>query len=128
MTVETALVTQLQTSAALVALVGTRIEPVTNAQSGSWPALTYQQISHPKEHTQEGDGMQSPRFQLTATATTFSEVCAVTAAARAVLDGVQWGGGYTSFADGQVDSYAAQSGQRGVFVRRLDVVIWYGAG
>lgn len=126
MSVETALVTQLETSTALVALVGTRIEPVINAQSGSWPALTYQQISGPKEHSQDGDGMSYPRFQLVATATTFAGAAAVMDAARAVVDGKLWGGGYASFCENQFDSYAAQAGERGVFIRRCDVVVWYG--
>jgi hypothetical protein len=125
MSVEQALVTRLETSAALVALVGTRIEPVVNAQSGTWPALSYQQISGPREHSHDGCGIQFPRFQLTATATTFTEAAAVMAAARAVLDGFGWHG-YNSFCENQLDSYAPQAGERGVYIRRMDVVIWYG--
>lgn len=123
MTIETALVTQLETSAALVALVGTRIEPVINAQSGAWPALTYQQISGPEEHTHDGGaGFGMLRFQLVATAETYSQAAQVMAAARAVINGARWGD-YASFVDGASDAWAEQAGERGVFVRRMDVLV-----
>lgn len=125
MSVETDLMLRLQSSSSLAALVSTRIEPVINAQSGFWPALSYQQISGPQDYTHDGPGMAYPRFQLTATGTTFADVVAVMSAVRALLDGRRWGA-YTSFCENQLDSYAADAGQQGVYIRRLDVVIWYG--
>lgn len=129
MTLETALVAELDGAAGLVALVETRIEPVLNAQSNVWPALTYQQISGPLDYSHDGPGMTYPRFQLTATATTFTQVVAVMSAARAALEGdhADFGGEgerATVFVENQFDSYAAESGETGVYVRRCDVVIW----
>lgn len=125
MSVETALLDRLKSSSILTGLVGSRIEPVINAQSSGWPALTYQQISGPHDYTHDGPGMNHPRFQLTASATTFSEAVAVMTAACAMLDGKRWSS-YTSFCENQFDSYAIESGQQGVYIRHVDVVIWYG--
>ncbi len=128
-TIEESIVAELDGDATLVALVGTRIEPVRNAQSSTWPALSYQQISGPLEYSHDGPGMGYPRFQLTATDTTFLGVITVMNAARAALEGdhADFGGSgvrATVFVENQFDSYAAESGQRGVYVRRCDVVIW----
>lgn len=123
MTIEQDLVTRLLAESTLTALVVDRIEPVLNAQDTTLPALSYQLISRPTEHTHDGPGVNYPRIQLTAIARTYAQVQAVIGACKTAVDGVSWGGGVASFCDNEFDGYAAQSDEAGLFVRRIDVVV-----
>lgn len=123
MTIEQDLVTRLLAESTLTALVVDRIEPVLNAQDTTLPALSYQLISRPTEHTHDGPGVNYPRIQLTAIARTYAQVVAVIGACKTAVDGVSWGGGVASFCDNEFDGYAAQSDEAGLFVRRIDVVV-----
>jgi len=115
-------VTRLLAEATLTALVGDRIEPVLNSQDTALPALSYQTISRPTEHSHDGPGMSRPRVQITAIAKTYAQVVAVLAAVKLALDGVSWGNGCASFVDNEFDGWD-NSRAEGVFVRRLDVVV-----
>jgi hypothetical protein len=128
MSVETTLVGYLALQPAVVALVGSRIEPVQNAQGTALPAVAYQMISRPQDYSQSGPGMAMPRIQFTISAATFAEVVAVADALRPALAGHKFTAGdgeYTSFVDNEMDGIAPAAGQAGYFLRRMDVVIWH---
>jgi hypothetical protein len=121
--IEETLVARLLAETTLTALVGQRIEPVLNSQDTALPALSYQLISRAGEHSQDGPAINRPRIQLTALATTYSQVVAVLAACKTAVDGVSWGGGVSSFCENEFDGYQADSRETGVFVRRMDVLV-----
>lgn len=121
--IEEQLTARLLAQPEVVALVGNRIEPVLNSQDTPLPALSYQTIGRPTDHSHDGPGISRPRVQLTAIAATYAQVVAVLAACKLALDGVSWGNGCASFVDNEYDGYQAMSRDIGVFVRRMDVVV-----
>lgn len=77
-----------------VLIVGGRVHPVLLPQNPTYPALTYQLISDPREHSLEGvDGLVEARYQLTAWALLYADVRSTTEAVRVALDGFSgtWG-------------------------------------
>lgn len=87
MTIEATLYTRLSGYSALTALVGDRIYPQRLPQEVTFPAMTYQLISHPEqEHCMVGDvGITNPRFQFTAWGDTHIEVVNIIAQVKAAL-------------------------------------------
>lgn len=81
---ETILFTKLSGTAALTALVGTRIYPLIIPQGATYPAVTYQRISTMAREgcMSEDDGLARARIQVTAWAETFTS-------AKAVIDQVR---------------------------------------
>jgi len=78
----------LTTDAGVVALVGSRVYPLVVPQDATLPAIAYQQISGPRDHTHSGpSGLVRARMQLTFVGSSYSEAKAVADAARAALDG-----------------------------------------
>lgn len=126
MSLESALVGYLLRQPGLVALVGSRIEPVRNVQGSVMPAVAYQLISRPQEYSHDGPGMGQPRIQLTISGATFTDVSAVADVLRTLLAGRRFtseAGEFTAFVENEDDGIAPTSGQAGYFVRRMDVVI-----
>ncbi|MBK8211568.1 MAG: DUF3168 domain-containing protein [Rhodospirillales bacterium] len=126
MSLEYALVGYLLRQPEVVALVGSRIEPVRNVQGSVMPAVAYQLISRPQDYSHDGPGLGEPRVQLTISGATFTSVSAVANALRPLLAGKRFtdrDGEYTAFVENEDDGIAPTSGQAGYFVRRMDVVI-----
>lgn len=110
------------------AMTGIVMEPVQNVQAAALPAVTYQVISWPQDYSQDGAAMAWPRIQLTVSAATYADVVATVARLRAALSGVKFtasGWEYTSFVENDIDGLSPQAGQQGVYVRRMDVVVWH---
>ena len=64
---EEAIFTRATTGPTLQPLIGTRCYPVLLPQNPTYPAVTFQRISTPREHAMVADpGVAHPRFQLTA--------------------------------------------------------------
>ena len=81
-----ALYTKLSGTAGVSALVSTRIYPVVVPQNGSLPCITYQQISEPWAHAMGTDpGIRSPRYQISAWSTSYSQVKSVAKQVRTAL-------------------------------------------
>lgn len=126
MSLENALVGYLLRQPGLVALVGSRIEPVRNVQGSVMPAVAYQLISRPQDYSHDGPGIGEPRIQLTISGATFTSVSAVAEVLRPLLAGRRFtseAGEFTTFVENEDDGIAPTSGQAGYFVRRMDVVI-----
>lgn len=121
--IEETLVNRLLATPALTALVGDRIKPVRNDEDTALPALSYQLISRSSEYTHDGEGISSPRYQLTALGRTYAEAVAVIAACKIPLSGVRWPDGSSSMCENEMDGWNQQSRGTGVYVRRLDVVV-----
>lgn len=85
---ELAVYTLLKNAAAVSALVGARIYPLTAPQKPTYPLITYQRISGPRWTTLDGPtGIAQPRIQVDAYATTYAGAKALAAAIRQTLDG-----------------------------------------
>lgn len=123
-TVEEQLVARLLAQPEVTALVGDRIEPVLNSQDTPLPALSYQTVGRATEHTHDGALTSRPRVQVTAIASTYAQVVAVLQACKLALDGVGWGNGCASFVENEFDGHNADSRTAGVYVRRMDVMVW----
>ncbi len=124
--IETDLTAYVQRQAAITALIGTRFEPVLNTQGTVMPAVSYQMISGPRDHSHDGPGLTSYRVQLTVTDTTYTGMVAVAKLLASALDGKRWtgvDGSYVSFVENELDGMAPSAGQAGYYLRRIDVMI-----
>jgi hypothetical protein len=85
--IETALFTHLSTAAGMVALVGTRIYPVTLPQQPTLPAVVYQMISSApiQDRSAMAAGFTRSRFQFTVWASSDTSAAAVMAALRVAI-------------------------------------------
>lgn len=123
---EADLTTYLLAQSAITALIGTRFEPVLNAQGSLMPAVSYQVISGPTGYSHDGPAMTPWRVQLTVTDPTYTNTKAVAKLLRTALAGVVWtvsGRRYSSFVENELDGLAPPAGQTGYYLRRMDVVI-----
>ncbi len=77
----------LQTTAAITALVGTNIYPVTLPVDAPMPALQYSTVAHTSSPGFATDGMQKIRIQFDAWATQYSSALAIRAAVENALLG-----------------------------------------
>lgn len=86
---EQALRAFLLSYSAITDLIGTRIYPDILPQDPTYPAITYQEISGPRDYTQQGaDGVTTYRVQLDLWANTFEEVIPLRDAVEASVSGV----------------------------------------
>lgn len=112
----------------VVAATGIVMEPVQNVQAATLPAVSYQVISWPQDYSHDGAAMAWPRIQLTVSAATYADVVATVTRLRETLSGIKFtlaGHEYTSFVENDIDGLSPQAGQQGVYVRRMDVVVWH---
>jgi len=87
-TVEQAIVERLKTSAAVNALVSTRIAPWEQKQSEALPYITYFRVSSDREHTMSGsNGFCHAMIQIDCWAETYATAKDVAEAVRSVMDG-----------------------------------------
>lgn len=130
MTIEEGLYELLTMDTAVAALVGTRIYPLLVPQDADLPAMAYQRISGPRDHTHSGaSGLAMARMQLTYLASSYAAVKALAEAVRAALDGLRGSMGEVTVGscmlENEFDSWAAVFGLPTV---RHDYLIWYQEG
>jgi len=88
MIIEQGLHDKLAATAAITALVSTRIYYVRAPANVTAPYVTIQKISAPRGHTYTGpSGLAEARFQLNIIASTYTVCKSIAAAIQAVLDG-----------------------------------------
>lgn len=93
--IESGLFTFLSTNAGLEALIGQRIYPLRIPENATLPALAYQKVSGPSEHSKDGDmSLNHPRFQLTCWADKYADAKAVRTAVMAALQSFANGGSF----------------------------------
>lgn len=79
----------LSANTALAAIVATRIYPIILKEGSTFPALTYQRISSPAEHSLQGrSGLSTVRLQITCWADSFSAVASLKAAVREAIHSI----------------------------------------
>lgn len=107
---------------------GTRIYPIRLPEKVTLPAVTYQQVSAPKYHTQSGpSSVHSPRFQLNCWAETYLAAEQLAQEFVLALDGYQGNmSGHTVHAgfveeEGR-DDVDADTGR---FRKIVEIVIWH---
>ncbi len=128
MNIEEALYSHLTNDAGVSALVGNRVYPLMAPQDAALPHLVYQRISSPRLRSHGGpSGLAHPRFQITATAGSYSAARSLANAVRASLDGFRgtMGGGVSvgaSFLDNEADGYQDVAD---TYTVRLDVILWH---
>lgn len=124
---EEGLYTFLTTTAAIAALVGTRIYPLLIPLDATLPAAAYQRISGPFEAAHDGPtGLVRARIQITCVGATYAAARAVAAAIVTAMLGYRGAmGDYTvsvpvieNVRDDRADTLSA-------CVSRLDAIIWY---
>jgi hypothetical protein len=92
--IEQALMTKLNTIAALTTITSTRIYFVKAPQDVAKPYVAVQKISGVRSHSHEGaDGLVESRFQLSCFSTTYKQCKDMVEAIRGGLDGAKgfWG-------------------------------------
>lgn len=119
----------LVNSGLVTAVVGSRIFPLRIPAKTTLPALIYQKISGPSEHSKDGDmQLGNPRFQFTCWASTYDDAKTVIKAVRAALVGFTNGaamGGVTVaqiIVDSDNDLHDPETLEFGA---SLDAIIWY---
>ncbi len=127
MTIETGLRDKLAGTAAVSALVESRIYPLFVPQESPMPALAYQRISGRPTYSHDGDaGLGWARIQITCQAESYQEAKAVAAAVRTALTGASGVWDDTTvdaaFVENDRDGWADA---REAPVVRLDVTVWY---
>lgn len=119
----------LANHAPLIALVGTRIYPVTYAQGSEAPAIRYNVInSTPGLHMQGSDGLTDTLIQVDIRGTTYQSVIAVRDVLSALLHAFRGVQGATDF---RIISVSADRGVRfekpdniGFYTASIDFNIW----
>ena len=85
--IETALYTILADDAGVGGVAGDRIYPIGVPQDRTLPAVTYQQIAGPRDHTFDGaSGLVVGYYQVTAWAATYAAAKGLSEKLRAALD------------------------------------------
>lgn len=115
------LVTALENTAAVAALVGARIYPLTLPQKVTLPAIRYQLIDSPLDMSHSGPtDLVHPRIQLSVHAATHLAASQVIWALKTALHGRTIVGG-PSFVEEGPEDYEPETQQ---FMQHLDVIIW----
>lgn len=90
MNIEKAIVSILSNASAVTGIVGSRIFPlfVPQPAKDNLPAITYQQISGPRDHVMSGPtGLVNARFQINCWSKTYKGLREFANAVRTTLDG-----------------------------------------
>lgn len=83
-----AIVAILLASSTLTDLIGNRVYPNYVPQNAAMPAVTYQRISGPRDHTFDGpSGLVQSRYQLNSWGATYGDMESVADAVRIAMDG-----------------------------------------
>ena len=115
------LVSALENAAAVSALVGARIYPLTLPQGVTLPAIRYQLISSPLDASHSGaTALEHPRIQFSVYASTHLTASRVSRAVSNALHAKEIAGG-PSFVDLGPEDYDPETE---LFIRHLDVTIW----
>jgi len=129
MNIEKAIVSILSNASAVTDIVGTHIFPIFIPQPAkdNLPAVTYQQISGPRNHVMSGPtGLVSARFQINCWSKTYKGLREFANAVRTTLDGYtgtifgMWIQSVTLLDEGDVPSIKAENEQLSSFGKRLD--------
>lgn len=127
MTIEAGIYAHLITNSGVAALVATRIYPLLVPQDATLPALAYQRISGPRDHSHSGpSGLVFARMQLTYVAASYDGAKSLGEAVRAALDGFSGTMGQVTvdacLMDNERDDWAVAFEKP---VVRHDYLIWY---
>lgn len=130
MTIEEAIQAHLLATPNVAALVGVRVYPVKMPQRPTYPAVVYNRISGPREHSQDGSsGLAHPRFQLDCFAATYAGAKDLASKVRLALDGFRGSMGGVSgvdvnavFIEDDRDDY---DDDIHVYWVSLDAVVWH---
>ena len=127
MTLEEGLYAHLVADSGVAALVSTRVYPLLVPQDATLPAIAYQRISGPRDHSHTGTtGLALARIQLTLIASSYANAKALGTAVRTAMAGLRGSMGAVvvnaCLFDNERDDWAT------VFekpVVRHDYLIWY---
>lgn len=91
MSIETDLVTALNSDATVAALISDRVFPLVVPQDVTRPAIAYLVVSQPREYSHSGAAdFAFTRIQLTCEGTTYANAKALIAAVKAVVHAWGW--------------------------------------
>ena len=134
MSAEKAIYSILSTTGAVTQLVGDRIYPVQIDQVAGLPAITYQQISGPREHNVDGPiGWVQARYQINCwtegDSGAYLEVCDLATAVREAIDG--YSGTSASLVidhifvedEGDMPNLSAENSELNMYGKRIDAQI-----
>lgn len=133
MEIEAGLYSKLSGTAAVTALVGTRMYPLAAPQTAAMPNLAWQWISGRPgiahgyaAGTAAGTAGAEARIQITCLAATYTAAKALAAAVRTALHGASGSWGGLSVGECRVDNERDEySRPFTASVVRLDVMVWY---
>lgn len=134
--IDIALVTRLTTTAAVTALIGTRMHPLRLPDTPAFPAITYQAISAPINATMDessGNALTHARYQVDCWAINYAGSVAL---AKAVFDALHgFSGVVTKGADTftiqaclRVDKRQNDDPETSLWWCSQDFVLWYQGG
>lgn len=131
-TIQEALVSVLEGSAAVAALVGDRIYPEVAEQGAPLPRVTYQRVSALRSWDMGGpSGLVESRFQFDAWGDTYARMVQLVEAIRTALDG--FAGAPLGVAiqlarlvdDAELDEPTEDAGEKSIPRTRLDFLVTY---
>lgn len=132
MAVERAIFTIMSGDATVGGLAGDRIYPNYVPQDTAMPAVTYQQISGPRDNTLDGpSGLVNSRFQLNSWAATYAECDELTEAVRKAMSGFSGTVGSLIIQviqvedEGDIPAVKPGNDQLRRLGKRMDYRIWY---
>lgn len=130
MTLEEGLYSHLVNDSGVAALVSTRVYPLLVPQDTTLPAIAYQRISGPRDHTHSGaSGLALARMQVSCLGNSYGQAKQVSEAVRAALDGLRGSLGAVSadavFLDNERDEWSTAFEEA---VVQQDYLIWYQEG
>lgn len=125
--IEQGLITFLLEDPVLNALIGNRLHPLTLPQTPTLPAIVWQRISGPREHSHSGPSqLAHPRFQFACWSKNLLEAIQVAEALRIRLDGYSGAmGNETAYAVFILDDHDMYDPETGLPRRIVDYRIWH---
>lgn len=119
------IVTTVTADPTLAGLIAGRIYPMVLPPQPGLPAVTYQLVSQPGEHTQEGAAYRRPRWRLRIVAERHAELVPIANALAAVLSSPFSSPFRSSWVDGGAEGWEADTGR---YWRLIDIVGFQPAG
>jgi hypothetical protein len=117
------LVRHLLSDPGVSAIIGTRLDAGRLKAGQTLPAMAYQVISGPRDHTLTGSELAQPRYQLTAFAATYLEAHTLAKSAQAAMDGWYTAYRYPAYASDPYD--IPGEAEAGIYAVAVDVEIWH---
>ncbi len=131
-TLPEALVDLLLTEASITDIIEDRMFPNVIPQAAAIPAITYQQISGPRDHVMAGaTGLAQARFQLNCVDRTYAAAKSLFELARLILDGYSGLVGTVEISSieisSEMDIPAVLPGvdRLSRYGKQMDLIIWY---